>query len=64
MKKKVIGHMVAPKEDTRSRFRRMDVLPRFVCLLLALLIWLLIANLDQLQKEDSAIDSAVTDVAT
>ncbi len=44
MKKNVIGHMTAPKESMGRRIRRWDILPRLVCLLFALIFWLLVVN--------------------
>ena len=46
MKKNVVGHMATPKESALSRFRQLNILPRLICLLLALVIWLIIVNLD------------------
>ena len=43
MKKNVIGHMEAQKESVGSWFRRWHILPKFICLLLALLIWLIVS---------------------
>jgi hypothetical protein len=64
MKKNVVGHMATPKESALSRFRQLNILPRLICLLLALVIWLIIVNLDTheegrdqtntLQTEESA----------
>lgn len=54
MKKNVIGHMMAPKEKAKSRFRRWDILPRLLCLLLAMMLWLLIANAQASGKEDDS----------
>ena len=64
MKKNVVGHMATPKESALSRFRQLNILPRLLCLLLALVIWLIIVNLDTheegrdqtntLQTEESA----------
>lgn len=44
MKKNAIGHMMTPKETVKKRLRRWDILPRLLCLLLAMLLWLLIVN--------------------
>jgi hypothetical protein len=44
MKKNIIGHMTAPKETKRGFWRRLDLFPRLLCLILALLIWLFVAN--------------------
>lgn len=64
MKKNVVGHMATPKESALSRFRQLNILPRIICLLLAMVIWLIIVNLDTheegrdhthtLQTEESA----------
>ena len=45
MKKNAIGHMEAKKESVGSWFRRWHILPRFACLLLAVLIWLIVSQL-------------------
>ena len=44
-KKNVVGHMVASKTASKNWFRRLKLLPRLVCLLVAVVIWLLIVNL-------------------
>ena len=44
MKKNAIGHMEAKKETVGSWFRRWHIFPRFICLLLALLIWLIVVQ--------------------
>ena len=51
MKKNIIGHMTVPKESATSRFRRLNILPRVICLLLALTIWLLIVNLNETKRD-------------
>ncbi len=56
MKKNIVGHMMAPKESKMSRFKRLDLLPRFLCLLLALIIWLLIVNVEN-SSQDASYDS-------
>ncbi len=53
MKKNAIGHMVAPKESAGSKIRRWNLLPRLLCLLLAVLFWLLIVNVKQNKKADT-----------
>jgi len=40
MKKNALVHMEAQKETVGSWFRRWHILPRLICLLLALVIWL------------------------
>ena len=44
MKKNPVAHMLAPREPIGGRLRRLDLWPRFLCLLLALLLWLVIVN--------------------
>ncbi len=44
-KKNVIGHMTASKQFSKGWFRKLDLLPRFLCLLLAVVIWLCVAAL-------------------
>jgi len=46
-KKNVIGHMVAQKETTANRFLRFHPFSKLMCLLIAVLIWLLMANLTE-----------------
>ena len=57
MKKKIVGHMNVPKIGVITRIRRLNLLPRLICLLLALVVWLLIANLEpeKAEKPDGAI---------
>ena len=43
-KKNVIGHMAAEKESRMSSFRKLHLLSKLVCLLLAVLLWLIIVN--------------------
>lgn len=43
-KKNVIGHMEASKDHSVGWFRRLGILPRLLCLLLAILIWLVVVN--------------------
>ena len=59
MKKNDISHMTAPKGTKRSLFRRLDILPGFVCLILALLIWLTVVNvMDRWEEAPSATPEA------
>ena len=44
MKKNAVGHMVAAKEPVSTRVRRWNLFPKLLCLLLALLIWLVVVN--------------------
>ena len=54
MKKNVIAHMTAPKRGKLSLFRRLDILPRILCLLLALLIWLAVFQLSTVDRDDAS----------
>ena len=45
MKKNAVGHMMLPKENATSFLRRSHILPKLLCLLSAIVIWLLIVNL-------------------
>lgn len=44
-KKNVIGHMTVPRERSASWLRRTHLIPRVICLLLAVVIWLAVVNL-------------------
>ena len=61
MKKNVVGHMMAAKEPVKARLRRWDLLPRLICVLLALVIWLVFANLKQ--SNDAAKEPSQASVA-
>ncbi len=52
MKKNAIGHMTVPKESAASFLRRSHILPKLLCLLSAILIWLLIVNLVPADKQN------------
>lgn len=43
--KNALGHMSLKKESTESRVRRLRILPKLLCLVIAILIWLLVVNL-------------------
>ena len=45
MKKNAVGHMMMPKESAASFLRRSHILPKLLCLLVAIVIWLCIVNL-------------------
>ena len=65
-KKNVIGHMTVRKEADKSFFRRWGILPRFFCLLLAILIWLLVTHVNEATKPELPPgfgDAAVESVA-
>ena len=46
-KKNVIGHMVAEKEAPANRFLRFHPISKILCLLIAVLIWLLVVNVTE-----------------
>ena len=60
MKKNIVGHMMMPKTSKKTIWERLDLLPRLLCLLLALVIWLLVVNTSR--SEQPASDSATQTV--
>ena len=46
MKKNIVGHMTMPKPSKKTVWRRLDLIPRLLCLLLALIIWLFVSNIN------------------
>ncbi len=52
MKKNAIGHMTAPKESAKSRFQKLNILPRFLCICLAIFLWLLIINTEKKENDN------------
>jgi len=44
MKKNVIGHMDSQKNTLGSWFRRWHILPKLICLVAALIIWLIVVQ--------------------
>lgn len=61
MKKNMISRMTMPRESATSRFRRWNILPRVICLLLALAIWLLVVNLNETNRDGQSQDSVRTE---
>ena len=60
MKKNIVGHMMAPKVSKKTLWKRLDLIPRLLCLLLALLVWLLVANAKNDEKPaDNGADQVV-----
>lgn len=45
MKKNTVGTHLASKNEKRSWIKRIDLFPRILCLLLALILWLTVVNL-------------------
>lgn len=53
-KKNVIGHMAVAKSRDHRWHRRIGLIPRLICLLLAILIWLFVVNAnDYLEENDT-----------
>jgi hypothetical protein len=44
MKKNIVGHMAVPRAGATGRIKRWGLIPKLICLLLALAVWLLIVN--------------------
>lgn len=61
MKKNIVGHVTKPHESAGSALRSFHPLARLVCLLLALLIWLLIVNLNPGERKDQTNDPVHTE---
>ena len=59
MKKNVVGHMMSPKISKKTRLKRLDLFSRFLCLLIALIVWLLVVNI---QSETTSGPDIGTDV--
>ena len=43
-KKNIVGHMMMPRESAGNWFRRWQILPRLLCLVVAVILWLVIVN--------------------
>ena len=63
MKKNAIARMTSPKETVGSRFRKLNILPRLICLLLSMVIWLAVTNLKMSEKDDNARSATASDTA-
>ena len=63
MKKNAIARMMSPKETVGSRFRKLNILPRLICLLLSMVIWLAVTNLKTSEKDDNARSATASDAA-
>ena len=61
MKKNAIGHMAAPKETAGSRIRRWNIIPRLLCLLLAVFLWLVIVNVKNSRDVETDMDLPLTE---
>ncbi|MBQ7335043.1 MAG: hypothetical protein IJW92_01030 [Clostridia bacterium] len=61
MKKNVIGHMLAPKEPIGKRISNLHLLARFVCLVLALVIWLAVVDMQSKNEETPSSNGTTTE---
>ena len=59
MKKNIIDKLVVPKETPKTWVERIDLLPRLLCLLLALAIWLLVVDVQSEVTENPDVDLGV-----
>lgn len=65
MKKNVVGDLVAPKKYEKNWFKRFDLLPRLLCVLLALVVWLLVVNTEHNDQKTPASDQVeITETAS
>ncbi|MBQ9785265.1 MAG: hypothetical protein IJW29_07170 [Clostridia bacterium] len=63
MKKNVIGRVPLHKEPVRRRLSSWHIPARLLCLLLAVLIWLAIVNLNAISEEDEKDSKPKTEQA-
>lgn len=61
MKKNIVGHMKMSAVSPKTRFRRLDILPRVLCLLLAFLIWLTVTNVNDTTNLSDYLDGTPTE---
>ncbi|MBQ8212665.1 MAG: hypothetical protein IJZ80_01545 [Clostridia bacterium] len=47
MKKNIIGHMSSPSETVGKRIKRLNLLPKLLCLLFSLLMWLMVVDITE-----------------
>ena len=52
--KKVVGRMLLKRESANEKVYRLDLLPRFLCLILAVILWLLIVNVWNINLDESS----------
>lgn len=52
--KKVVGRMIQKRESATEKMHRWDLLPRLLCLILAVLLWLLLVNVWHLDLNGSS----------
>ena len=53
MKKNAIKHMDPPKRGFGSFFKKLHIIPFLLCVILAVLFWLVTANLNKAQTTDA-----------
>ena len=53
MKRNIIRDMTAPKGTKKTWAQRWDLVPRVLCLLLALLLWLVVEDVSSHSKADA-----------
>jgi len=61
MKKNALARMAEPAETVGSRFRKWNIVPKLLCLLLALVIWLAVVNLTNAQSQEGQQNAAVAE---
>ena len=61
MKKNIIGHIVAPSDTRKGFFDKLDLVPRILCLLLALLIWLFVMNIYEDVQAEPVAESEIVE---
>lgn len=63
MKKNALARMSAPNETIVSRFRKFHILPKLLCLLLALIVWLAVVDLNAVRANDHETNTTTTEQA-
>ena len=59
-KKNVIGHMTVSKSSNKGWFQKLNLLPRLLCLLLAVVIWLCVGALVDSGKNEIGKNQSIT----
>lgn len=61
MKKNIVGITISQKAPKKSKWKRLDLIPRLLCLLLALIVWLLVVNFQgEAPRQDLSALQSVT----
>ncbi|MBR3894746.1 MAG: hypothetical protein IKJ35_06315 [Clostridia bacterium] len=63
MKKNALARMSEPTETVGSRIRKWNIVPKLLCLLLALVIWLAVVNLNNAHSQESDQSAAAAEQA-